>query len=145
MLVDMLYVALAIIIILSNRLKKLWKHILHGSFLFFYGLFHVLAYFSVYPLPFQERIFLIYIVAIAVISVGASLVIEGFRSRDKFGISAIVIGCLLLILSVLPTLNRMEIVSVPLPEYPVIIAYVGYLLAGFFLLIATALIPTFRD
>ena len=145
MLADILYVALAIIILLSTRLKKLWKHILHGSFLFLYGLFQVLAYFSVYPLPFQERPFLVYIIAITVIQVGASLVIEGFRSRDKFGIYAIVMGCILLILSVLPTLNSMAIVSVTLPAYPVIIAYFGYLFAGFFLLIATLVLPEFKD
>jgi|SRR3989344_1157066 len=145
MLIDFIYIVIAIIVIVSSRLPKLWKHLLHGSFLASYGMFHVLAYARVYPLPFIEKTFLVYVVAITIISVGSSLCYEGFRTRGKFGYSSLAVGAILLITAILPTLNQMRVVNFGLPQYPIIIAYFVYAVSGFFLIASTLVIYEFRN
>lgn len=139
---NIIAIVIAIALLLSLRLPRLPKHLMYSVILTIVGGVRLLNYYEIVQYTIPDMPIIVYVLNIVVMVSGASLILESFKEHSIIKVLTFLLGTLIIILAVTPTLYDLNVITFKLPSYPEFINYYLHVSAGFFLLLATIIVRT---
>ena len=146
MLIQIISVAIVIVLFLLMILWKRGHYILGGLTLAAIGSLTFLFEFNVISFNVGDYPILHYAVYFFVAFAGKDLVKEGFKEKESaLKWPSMIFGVVLILITTIPTLKKMNVISWALPQSPLVDAGI-YLASGLFMLVgAFTLLATHED
>jgi hypothetical protein len=136
-------VGLTVLMVISKRV-----HYFVGSIILVgVGVVTILDEYGITNINLDEFPVVNYAVYFMILFAGKDLLKEGFKEKQSaLKYPSIILALLLIIMTTLPTLNKMNVIDWALPKYPPIVDAVIYIVSGIFLLIGVfTLLATHED
>ena|SRR3989338_3806431 len=133
-------IAIALGFAFSLRLSDVPKYLIYGVILTSIGAIGLLNYYSVIALEMPKLPAVTYAVNIVAILVGGGLMRESISERSAIKWPSFLVGAVIVILTVVPTLYALNAITFNIPSYPAIINYYLHASAGILLLAGIAIV-----
>lgn len=134
--VVLIYSAIILLLFLTMVIKKKLRYAISGLFLISLGVLPILYNNEIISFDIGEFSIIRFIAYFFVIFAAKDLFKEGFTEKNiKLKIPTMIFAILLIIFTTIPTLNSMNILAINIPDYPVMIDYMIYIISGLFLIV----------
>ena len=138
---NIIIILVAFALFLTLKLPRTPKHIFYGLILLGVGGIKLFNYYNFVAFDIPNIPLITYALNIAVMVSGGSLIFDGFKEGAIIGGSSFILGVVIILLSLIPTLYNLNAITFVLPLYPEFINYYLHIASGIFLFIATFAVP----
>lgn len=139
LIINMVTVVVVGVLVATGLMPKKIKYAVNALIIFALGILPLLYRLDVIGFTFGEAGIIKYVVAVVVVYTAQNLISEGIKEEHAIKWITITVGVLVIIMALVPTLHQMGALTFTLPEYPEIINYVMYTVAGLLLFVGVFL------